>query len=193
MAQSQAQKERNLQLKALMTCVQNGDKRAFAKLYEATSPLLYSVALRLIQDPSIAEEILQEAYILAWEKADRFQASKGTVVTWLATITRNLAIDYLRKKQLPTVPEEHAAHVEDATASPMLQAAGNEAKRLLKQSLSQLPENMSKAISLSYLQGYSYDEIGQLMNAPRNTVKSWIRRGIAKLNDAMLMPADHLL
>lgn len=193
MTQSQAQKERNIYLKSLMTRVQGGDKRAFAHLYEATSPLLFSVALRLIQDRGVAEEILQEAYILAWEKADRFQSNKGTVVTWLATITKNLAIDYLRKKQLHTVPEEHAANVEDTTASPLLEAAGNEARRLINKHLSQLPDNMSKAISLSYLQGYSYDEIGTLMNAPRNTVKSWIRRGVAKLNHAMPMPADHVL
>lgn len=193
MAPTNAQQERNRYLKTLMAMVQAGDKRSFAKLYEETSPLLFSVILRMVHDRSIAEEILQEAYILVWAKADRYQGDKGTVVTWLATLTKNLAIDYLRKKQLPTVPEEHAAHVEDETASPVAAAAGNEARRVLLSNLALLPENMRKAVSLSYLQGYSYDEIGALMDAPRNTVKSWIRRGVAKLRDSMLMPADHLL
>lgn len=193
MDKTNLQNDRNLYLKTLMVSVQAGDKTAFAKLYQQTSPLLFSVILRMIQDRNVAEEILQEAYILIWEKAGRYQADRGTVATWLVTVAKNLTIDYLRKKQLPTVPEEHAEHVEDVDASPMLEAASNEARDLLLKNLSKLPENMSKAISLSYLQGYSYDEIGSLMDAPRNTVKSWIRRGVAKLRETMLMPADHLL
>lgn len=193
MSQVDKSGDRNSYLKTLMVDVQNGDRRAFEKLYNETCGLLFSVSHRLVQDRQIAEEIIQEAYILAWEKAVKFQHEKGTVVTWLATITRNLSIDYLRKKQLKTVPETEAMQIEADDPSPFQEAAGKETKQMLMKNVAKLPDNMKNAIMLSYYQGYSYDEIGMALNAPRNTVKSWIRRGIARLGDSMMVTADQVL
>ncbi|WP_262694160.1 RNA polymerase sigma factor [Kordiimonas aquimaris] len=193
MMSTQAKADRNLHLKTLMVKVQNGNEVAFSELYTETSPLLFSIALRLMPTRQLAEEVLQEAYVTAWQKAEKFQSDKGTVLTWLATITRNLSIDYLRKKQLNTVPEDEGIHVETADPSPFQEIANNEAQNVLMAGIENLPENMKKAVTLSYFKGYSYDEIGELMNAPRNTVKSWIRRGVAKLRETILIPAEHLL
>lgn len=193
MMSTQAKADRNLHLKALMVKVQNGDQLAFSELYTETSPLLFSIALRLMPTRPLAEEVLQEAYVTAWQKADKFQSDKGTVLTWLATITRNLSIDYLRKKQLSTVPEDEGVNVETADPSPFQEIANTEAQNVLLAAIENLPENMKKAVTLSYFKGYSYDEIGELMNAPKNTVKSWIRRGVAKLRETILVPAEHLL
>lgn len=193
MISQQAKLDRNLHLKALMVKVQKGDQIAFSDLYTETSPLLFSIALRLMPTRQLAEEVLQEAYVTAWQKAGKFDSDKGTVLTWLATITRNLSIDYLRKKQLNTVCEDEGNHVQTDDPSPFQDVATNEAQNILLAGIESLPENMKKAVTLSYFKGYSYDEIGELMNAPRNTVKSWIRRGVSKLRDTILIPAEHLL
>ena len=76
------------------------DQQAFKQLYQEASPKLYSLALRLMQKPELAEDVLQEAFIKIWQKADTYNVQKGKALTWMATVTRNKALDKLRSLKL---------------------------------------------------------------------------------------------
>lgn len=183
----------NSELVMLLAQTSEGCRRSFSQLYQLTSPFMFAVALRVVKNREIAEEMLQEAYIIAWRKADKYDPQKGAVHTWLATIIRNLSIDCLRRKLLKTVPEDEAAQIECSAPTPLELAATSEAQQVLADRLSRLPADMSKAISLAYYCGYTHEEIGQMMNVPRNTVKSWIRRGLQKLEHSFQLPIGHYI
>ena len=95
--------ERNARLAALMARVALGDQAAFAELYRQSSSHLYGVAVRILKDGGLAEEILQEAFVSVWHHAGSYEAAKSQPSTWLAAIVRNRSLDLLRKRELDTV------------------------------------------------------------------------------------------
>src|SRR3546814_15943430 len=81
---------------ALLSAVSRGDRSAFEALYTSVSPRLYAVALRLLKRPGWAEEVLQDAFIIVWNKAASYDGTRSAPLTWLTNIVRNRAIDWLR-------------------------------------------------------------------------------------------------
>ncbi len=84
-------------LKRLLGATGRGDAKAFKSLYDETSPRLLAVALAMMRDSSLAEDVLQDAFVQVWHRASEFHADRGSVLTWLTTIVRYRAIDLLRK------------------------------------------------------------------------------------------------
>jgi RNA polymerase sigma factor (sigma-70 family) len=173
-------------LSALMSRVAAGDRAALRQLYEATSAKLFGVCLRILCDREEAEDVLQEVYVTVWRRADRFDASRAGVMTWVSTIARNRAIDRLRARG----PLAHAGQVEDlqipdgqASAEAILEAAG-EAGRL-HGCLSELDERTRAVIRTAFFEGLTYEALAQRMGTPLGTVKSWIRRGLARLKGCL--------
>ena len=173
-------------LAGLMSRIAAGDRAALRALYEATSAKLFAVCLRILSDREEAEDVLQEVYVTVWRRADRFDAGRAGVMTWVSTIARNRAIDRLRARG----PLAYAQPVEDleiaddqASAETLLEAAGE--GRRLQACLSELDERTQRIIRTAFFEGITYEALAQRMGAPLGTVKSWIRRGLARLKGCL--------
>ncbi|MBD3822145.1 MAG: sigma-70 family RNA polymerase sigma factor [Thiotrichales bacterium] len=176
------------QVQTLIFDVAVGNQQAFSKLYQLTSPILFNVIRKFIQDTTLAEDVLQESFIKIWHRAADFDADKGYAFAWLATIVRRQAIDALRKEgrkppeiTLDDFDDYLQSHWSDDTAS----NDDHLASELLKKCLEQLNKLQQKCILLSYFHGYSHPELVEKISKPLGTVKSWIRRGMAEIRECM--------
>ncbi len=84
---------------SLLALVQRGDEQAMAQLFERHSKLVYSIALRILRDPAAAEDVLQEIFMQMWRTPTSFIAARGSLGGWLAVVSRNRSIDFLRRKR----------------------------------------------------------------------------------------------
>ena len=173
-------------LSPLMTRVANGDREALRQLYDATSAKLFGVCLRILSDREESEDVLQDVYVTIWRRADRFDAARASVMTWLSTIARNRSIDRLRARG-PLAYAEQVDEMEIAdgqdSAETLLSAADD--RNRLHGCLSELDERTEKVIRTAFFEGVTYEALAHRMDAPLGTVKSWIRRGLAKLKGCL--------
>lgn len=160
-----------------------GDRAAFQRVYEATSAKLLGVCLRILGDRGLAEDVLQDTYLTVWRRAETFDATRASPITWLVTIARNRAIDRLRAAgaRVQTRPVDDAFEVADEAplASEGVERA-DEARRL-DGCLDELEDKVRGAIRTAFFEGVTYDELSQREAVPLGTMKSWIRRGLLKL------------
>ena len=173
-------------LAPLMSEIAAGDRAALRRLYDATSAKLFGVCLRILSDREEAEDVLQEVYVAVWRRADRFDAGRASVMTWVSTIARNRAIDRLRARG----PLARADQVEDLevaddapSAETLVQAAGDRAR--LAGCLSELDKRTETVIRTAFFEGVTYEALAKRMDTPLGTVKSWIRRGLARLKGCL--------
>jgi len=170
----------------LMPQIAGGDRDALRQLYQATSAKLFAVCLRILSNRDESEDVLQEVYLTIWRRADRFEAGKASVMTWVSTIARNRAIDRLRARG----PLAHAAPVEELEipdgapgAEALLESA--QSGEALGRCLSELDKRTETVIRTAFFEGVTYEALAQRMDAPLGTVKSWIRRGLLKLRGCL--------
>jgi len=169
-----------LLLQELLRKTAAGDSGAFAMLYKQTAGKLFGVAMRIAGRGEIAEDALQECFVLVWQRAAEYDPMRGAVMSWLIAIVRNCTIDRLRRRG--SRPESHAA-TEDALArlaAPESAAQGAE-MRALRACLDELEEQPRRAVLLAYLYGLTREELAAQLAVPVGTVKSWIRRSLDRL------------
>lgn len=173
-------------LSALMGRIAAGEREALRQLYQATSAKLFGVCLRILSDREESEDVLQDVYVTIWRRADRFDAGRASVMTWVSTIARNRAIDRLRARG----PLAYAGPIEDLeiaddadSAETLLSAADDRTK--LHGCLSELDDRTQQVIRTAFFEGVTYEALARNMDAPLGTVKSWIRRGLAKLKGCL--------
>jgi RNA polymerase sigma-70 factor (ECF subfamily) len=171
----------------LMAHVLKGDQRAFSQLYDQSSSLLFSMAVRILGSREEAVELLQEVYFEIWRKVVRYDAGRGTPIAWLITLTRSRAIDRLRARRQTGGPLDSApaSHVEDRHPSPLDSHADRDLRSLVSGALADLPQPQQQAIELAYYEGLSHAEIAARLNQPLDTVKTRIKLGMSKLHDAL--------
>lgn len=182
-----ASAERNARLAALLSRVALSDQRAFEDLYRQSGAHLYAVAVRIVRDASVAEEILQEAFISVWHHAGSYDAAKSQPVTWLTSIVRNRCLDQLRRREIDTVTlhsgDDDTPAFDPPSDGPTpieLLLSGAEA-RAVRDCVESLESGPKQAIALAFFQGLSHAELAAHLREPLGTVKSWVRRGLAKL------------
>jgi RNA polymerase sigma-70 factor, ECF subfamily len=177
----------NLPLTDLIAATARGDRGAFAGLYAATSPQLFAVALRIMRRRDRAEEVLQDAFVSIWKRARDYDATKGSVLTWMASIVRHRAIDLLRRER-PSVPLDDAPGQESWASSepdPYEATAASAEARRVRDCLDRLEGKQREAIQLAYYEGITQEELAVRLAAPLGTVKSWVRRGLMRLKDCL--------
>jgi RNA polymerase sigma-70 factor (ECF subfamily) len=173
-----------------------GDKLACAELYDRFSRPLFSVALRILNDQSEAEDVVQDVFLALWEKANGFDADRGSAFGWAITLTRNRAIDRLRtRRRRSNLLNE--SFVEDlpggkSTAEP--DSADDliykEKTATVRAALSTLPPEQLRAVELAFFSGLTQQEIAARLSEPLGTVKARIRRGLLKLRDTLTRRHD---
>jgi RNA polymerase sigma-70 factor (ECF subfamily) len=183
---------RNTQLATLLARVALADQRAFAQLYRQTGAHLYAVAVRILRDGALAEEILQEAFVSVWHYAATYDAAKSQPLTWLTSIVRNRCLDQRRRRELDTVTlapadDDGAPAWEIPSGGPSpeeLLLSGADA-RSVRDCVDALDAGPRQAIALAFFQGLSHAELAAHLREPLGTVKSWIRRGLERLRHCL--------
>jgi RNA polymerase sigma-70 factor (ECF subfamily) len=164
------------------------NQRAFADLYALTSSKLFGVALRILRRQDWAEEVLQECYVNIWNHAGDYAVARSAPLTWMTSIVRNRALDWLRRPQSEATGEEYEIAVEswqDERAGPLerLMAAGEAGA--LADCLAQLEAKQRQSIVLAFFHGLSHSELASHMKQPLGTVKTWVRRGLERLKGCL--------
>jgi len=155
------------------------DQTAFESLYQGTSPKLYGLILKMIQDKDIAADILQESFNKIWHQAPSYRSDLGEnwAWAWMCQITRNTALDHIRKvNRRPESPLEET-DINQITDEGMAIAE----QRDLNYCLNQLKQEPRRVIVLAYVHGFSHSELADKLSTPIGTLKSWIRRGLKEL------------
>lgn len=169
----------------LLSAIATGDRGALATLYRRTSAKLYGIALRVLDDPGAAEEVLQDVYLTIWKKASVFEAGRASPISWLAVITRNRAIDRKRRVKPQLVAIEQAARIPaDAPLASEIAERREETGRL-HSCLALLDERARSLIQDAFLVGATYAELATREAVPLGTMKSLIRRGLLRLKKCM--------
>src|SRR5467141_2505689 len=164
------------------------DVDAFEQLYDRHSHIVYALVLRIVQQGSTAEEVVQDVFLQLWRNAARYDASRP-FVPWLLTLARNRALDHLRlKSERQRRREEQTEEFPQiATAAPEYEKALDEKRRAerVRSLMGSLPAAQKKAIELAYFEGLSHSEIAASLHEPLGTVKSWIRNGLLRLKEEL--------
>ncbi len=171
------------QLAAALVRIASGDRAALRMVYENTSAKLFGVCVRILNDRSEAEDLLQDVYVTVWRKAASFDPGRASPITWLVSIARNRAIDKLRSRtgQRKTEPIEAADAVSDPAPAAVERIEMAQQYQRLARCLEELEVRQAMAIRAAFLDGATYEELAARMSVPLGTMKSWIRRGLLKL------------
>ena len=162
-----------------------GDRDAGVAFVRRHQRRVYGLALRLVGEPGLAEDVAQEAFARAWRHAAAYDARRGSVPTWLLTITRNLAIDSLRVRRAdPLDPADLAALA--GTAPGVDEGVGVDDVDRLRRALADLPPEQRRALVLAAWYGRTAKEIGESEAIPTGTAKTRIRAAMLKLRDALV-------
>lgn len=172
----------NDDLLPLLCSTAQGDKHAFANLYQQTSGKLFAITLNMLTNRAHAEEVLQEAFIKIWHNASEYNSSKGTVISWMISIVRYRSLDALRYNK---VRKEQSLADDDINEHDIEVSYAENTK--LVSCIEQLEPQQKQAIHLAYYKGLSHSELVEHIDTPLGTVKSWIRRGLVQLQRCLTL------
>lgn len=171
-------------LRLVETLIRTGeeDRAAFRDLYSLTSAKLFGICYRICGERQAAEDVLHDVYLTIWKRAGAYEPARASPITWLATIARNRAIDWQRAQTVRRAsPIEDAPPILDTAplASDVLLEA--ESTHQLHACLDSLEERQRAAIRTAFFDGVTYAELAEREAVPLGTMKSWVRRGLARL------------
>jgi RNA polymerase sigma-70 factor (ECF subfamily) len=180
--------------RTLVDRIAAGDDRALGDLYDRHGDMAYALAVAIVAERADAEEVVADAFGQAWRTAPQFDPGRGSVAAWLATITRTRALDLLRARGRRARALERAARAgTNGLAAPLAQMAvapdrgaeQQEAQRLVRHCLAELPEPQRRVIELAYFGGLTQTEIAAELQEPLGTVKTRMRAGMEKLRGSL--------
>ena len=168
----------------LMRRVVEQDVRALETLYHRYSRPIFSLALKILGDREVVEEVVQEVFLRLWTRAYGFDPQRGKLLSWLLTITHHRAVDELRRRR--SQPEtdglqEQLAATEEADSDPSRSFTQVEEREAVQRALAQLPESQRKPIEMAYYGGLTQVEIALALKEPLGTIKTRMRLGMQKL------------
>ncbi len=166
------------------------DSSALEALYDRYARPVYSLVLRIAQQPSSAEEIVQDVFLQLWRNAGQYQVARGPLAPWLFTMARNRALDFLRLKREKQRRREDSSEFDlssSSVAAPDHEGAMDLARRAerVRVLMLSLPDAQRRAIELAFFEGLTHTEVSAAMGEPLGTVKSWIRGGLQRLREEL--------
>lgn len=183
--------ERNEYDVTLLGRVAGGDRAAFAELYDRYSTLVFTMVSRMTKSRIDAEDLLQDTFLQIWNKAETFVSTRGSVYTWIVTISRNKAIDRLRSAD----QSRRGGRLDDSAlqlvsddgyrANPLVAAISSEYENLMKEGLASISPEQRKVLEMSYFEGLTQSEISDRLELPLGTVKTRMRQGMIKIRNLL--------
>jgi RNA polymerase sigma-70 factor (ECF subfamily) len=182
--------------KELVARLAGGDENALAALYDRTNRIVYGLALRVLRDPSLAEEVTLEVYLQIWRTAVGYEPKRGSVTSWLVTLARSRSIDCLRSRKARRFEREenvdNVPGLRDSRPGPELSSMEAERSRIVNKAMADLAPDQRQAIALAYFSGLSHSEVAVETGSPLGTVKTRIRLGMLNLKKSLLSYAEAL-
>lgn len=176
----------------MLARIADGDSEALAALYERYARVVYGLALRMLGNRELAEDLVQETFWRVWRRSSTFNHERGRVASWVFGIAHNLAVDELRRQRLRPVPvyEDDARPVLQELADEQVDVAaaalGSEQRSILLNALARIPPEQREVIELAYFGGLSQREIAERLQNPVGTVKTRARLALQKLRDVLV-------
>jgi RNA polymerase sigma factor (sigma-70 family) len=179
------------QLRGWLQAAARDDRAAFRSLYDASSPRLYGLALRILGRRELAEEVLQDSFVAIWHSACSYEGALSAPMTWMTTIVRNKAFDLLRRTrhdiEIDGEPFDAAVleALRDPQATPIESLQMSSDAKALASCMSALEERHRKVIGMAFFHDLSYTDVARQLVLPVGTVKTWIRRSLVRLHDCL--------
>jgi RNA polymerase sigma factor (sigma-70 family) len=171
----------------LLAGVGQGDEEITVAFVRRHQRRVYGVALAVVGDARLAEDVAQQAFVRAWRNAGSYDARRGSVGTWLGTIARNLAIDTTRvRRPQPVDPDELYLHVTASDDSPERSALAGESATELRAAIRTLPPEQARAVVLAGIAGYSASQVAESEGIPLGTAKTRIRTAMQRLRATLV-------
>lgn len=167
---------------ALLRAVGRGDRAAFDALYDELAPGVFGLAVRLVRDPGLAEDVTQEAFIDVWRRAPRFDPARGSARTWVLTIAHRRAVDLIRQLESRRLRESQATAEHEEPEDTASQAVRHTD---VHRCLSALTPLQREAVELAYYQGLTYAQVAGRLDRPLPTIKTRMRDGLIRLRDCL--------
>lgn len=186
-----SQQSQDNELIDLLDRISRRDAPAFKQLYDLCSAKLFGLAIRVVDNRSWAEEVLQEAFLVIWRTAPAYRASLSPPMAWMGLIVRSRGLDFLRRRATErghltqTLDDTMADSMAHDVPSPMDTAQASELAWALHQCLRQLENRQREVVSLAYVRDLSHSELAAQLQLPLGTIKTWIRRGLEQLRTCM--------
>ena len=176
--------------RGLMRDVAAGSGDAVAALYDQYGATVYGLALRVLGQPDLAEEVVQDVFAQVWREAGRYDATRGSVAGWMVMLTRTRAIDRLRARRArpdltSPVNEASVDPLPSMERSPESAIITADDARVVRSALKGLPDQLRSLIELAYYEGLTHSEIAQRTGMPLGTVKTRIRNAMVTLRSAL--------
>lgn len=182
---SMAQPGTDFDYEATLAACARGEHAALHSLYEREARWLMGVALRIVRDRHLAEEVLQEAFLQLWRAAGTFDPARGSGRGWIYTLVRHRALQEIRKDGREiTVAVEDIENLADQRQVVDTDSMGIEAIEL-ERCLAQLEPEKRACIVYAFVEGYTHEQIARKLDTPLGTVKSWVRRGLLSLKECL--------
>jgi RNA polymerase sigma-70 factor, ECF subfamily len=164
------------------------DVSAFEQLYDRHSRLVYALVLRILQQATTAEEVVQDVFLQLWRNSAQYDVSRGPFVPWLLAMARNRALDQLRlKSERQRRREYQTDQLPPVVAISDFEGSLDEKRQAtrVRALMASLNPQQRRAIELAYFEGLSHSEIANALREPLGTVKSWIRNGLLRLKEGL--------
>jgi len=174
----------------LVRRLKRGEAGALAELYDAYSTLVYRLILRIVHDPGVAEELVQDTFLKLWTRASLLDEGARSLGPWIVTIARNRALDYLDSTRLRTLHLESFDHRKVFSAIDEV-LMNSPQTRELREAVGRLHTNQRRVIELAYYEGLSYSEVAARLSQPLGTVKSWARSALQALRQDFERREEH--
>ena len=174
------------QLRAWLHASARRDGLAFRSLYEASSPRLYGLALRILGRRELAEEVLQESFVAIWHHASDYESALSAPMTWMTTIVRNRAFDALRRTRndadADTIDTEALESLADLAATPADRLQMSSEAQALADCMAALEMKHREVVGMAFFHDLSHSDVAHKLALPLGTVKTWIRRSLTRLH-----------
>ena len=164
------------------------DESALAALYDESSQLAYSIAMRILQDEADACEVVMDVYKQVWEGATKFDEQRGSAAAWIVILARSRAMD---RRRFRMARSRSALKVEELTdvislqPSPEAMAIASQSGQSVTRALAAVPQAQREALELAFYRGFSHSEIADHLGEPLGTVKTRIRLAVARLREML--------
>jgi RNA polymerase sigma factor (sigma-70 family) len=171
---------------ALLALAAREDEHALAELYDRYGRAAYGLALRIVRDPALAEDAVQEAFLAVWRAASSFRADRAKPSTWILTLVHRRAVDVVRREERRrAAPLEGVEEPEETGPATDQEVQLADRRRLVQEALRQLPAEQREALELAYYAGLTQSELADRLSVPLGTIKSRMFTGLRRLRDLL--------
>ena len=172
---------------SLLAEVARGDTAAFDALYAKVSGPVHGLALRVLRDPDLAQDVAQDTLVEIWRQAPRFDPARGSAMAWVMTIAHRRAVDRVRREETQSGVAARAAAVHEVPHHDEVPAAAERSLdgQRVRRAVAGLSPVQREAIELAYWRGYTHQEVSTVLAVPLGTAKTRIRDGLIRLRDAL--------